>query len=68
MTEDCHTRAYCTPEMVRMRHAPGVGVCIDEECALSGGYAHVGPCEPCSCGLEHAVDECPATTKREPGR
>ena len=35
-------------------------VCIDEDCTLSFGEAHVGLCEPCQCGLEHAAAECPA--------
>lgn len=50
---------YCTPEMVRLRTQRCASVCIDEECNLSGGYAHVGPCEPCTCGMEHAIAECP---------
>jgi hypothetical protein len=50
---------YCTPEMERLRTQRCASVCIDEECFLSGGYAHVGPCEPCTCGMEHAIAECP---------
>jgi hypothetical protein len=52
---------YCTVEMEMMRTTPGASVCTDEECSLSGGYAHIGPCEPCKCGMEHAIDECPNT-------
>jgi len=50
---------YCTHKMVRMRTSPGASVCTDEECSLSGGYAHIGPCEKCRCKMEHAIDECP---------
>ena len=50
---------YCTDEMVRLRTQRCASCCIDEECSLSGGYAHVGPCEPCTCGMEHAIAECP---------
>lgn len=50
---------YCQPEMVAAREAPAALVCVDEECDLSGGFAHVGPCEPCGCELRHAVEECP---------
>ena len=53
-------RCYATPTMVAMRHAPGAACCTDPECDLSGGYAHVGDCTPCSCGDEHAEAECPA--------
>lgn len=56
-----HRDTFCRPEHVAMRNAPGAAVCVDEECDLSGGYAHVGPCEPCACGKQHAIDECPAT-------
>jgi hypothetical protein len=52
-------RDYYSDEQVRMRHEPGAACCIDEDCDLSGGAAHVGPCEPCSCGKEHAIAECP---------
>lgn len=50
---------YMDPRLVALRHKRGVLVCIDEECELSGGAAHAGPCEPCACPLEHAVEECP---------
>ncbi|MCK9567389.1 hypothetical protein M0R72_00400 [Candidatus Pacearchaeota archaeon] len=50
---------YCTDEMVRLRTQRYASVCVDEKCSLSGGYAHVGPCEPCKCGMEHAIAECP---------
>lgn len=53
---------YATPEMVAMRHDPSGSVCVDMGCTLSGGYAHAGPCEPCSCGARHAVQECPVGT------
>ena len=52
---------YATPEMV-------AAVCIDEECELSGGYAHVGPCEPCNCGDEHAIEECPVIGRKRDAR
>jgi hypothetical protein len=48
---------YCTVEMMARRATESV--CIDEDCQLSGGYAHIGPCESCSCGAEHAIEECP---------
>lgn len=51
---------YATPAMVALRTAPGASLCTDPYCDLSGGYAHVGPCEPCGCGAEHAIDECPS--------
>lgn len=50
---------YATPEMVAMRKAPDAAVCVDLECHLSGGYAHVGDCEACGCGKRHASAECP---------
>jgi hypothetical protein len=49
---------YCRPDIVALRHAAR-DHCIDEDCTLSGGYAHMGPCEPCGCSLRHAVAECP---------
>lgn len=52
-------RDYFSDEQVRMRRAPGAALCTDELCDLSGGAAHVGPCEPCECGKEHAIAECP---------
>lgn len=56
---------YCQPWQVALRKAPGGSVCCDPDCDpdcdLSGDYAHTGPCEPCSCGKEHAIEECPAT-------
>jgi hypothetical protein len=53
------TGAFVEPWVVALRKAPGASVCVDEECELSGYHAHVGPCEPCGCSLEHAVEECP---------
>jgi hypothetical protein len=50
---------YCTPDVIALRSQPLVSVCIDDDCDLSGGYAHVGPCEPCACPLKHAIEECP---------
>lgn len=44
---------------VEMRNAPFASVCADEDCDLSGGNAHVGPCDPCGCPARHAVRECP---------
>lgn len=52
---------WCPDWVVEMRLAPGASVCVDEACELSGGFAHVGECEPCSCGYEHAIAECPAS-------
>lgn len=52
---------YFAPWQVALRRAPGAAVCCDPDCDLSGGAAHVGDCEPCTCGKEHAVAECPAT-------
>lgn len=51
---------FATPAQVALRTAEGASVCCDPDCDLSGGYAHAGPCEPCSCGKEHAIVECPA--------
>lgn len=42
--------------------AQGEALCRRLDCYLSGGWAHAGPCEPCGCGLNHAIAECPATT------
>jgi hypothetical protein len=53
------TDEHATPEMVALRK--GGAVCIDNDCDLSGGYAHAGPCEPCNCGRRHAIAECPGT-------
>jgi hypothetical protein len=50
---------YAMPAMLEARRRR-VLLCLDPCCDLSGGYAHVGPCEPCGCGAEHAVAECPA--------
>lgn len=44
------------PEVVAARRREPV--CVDEDCDLSGGDAHAGDCEPCTCGLEHAAMEC----------
>lgn len=53
------TAIYATPEMAAARRAPGADLCADPECDLSGGFAHLGDCTPCSCGMEHAAAECP---------
>lgn len=53
------TADYATVWHVARRQAPGASVCVDPDCHLSGGYAHVGDCEPCTCGKEHAAAECP---------
>jgi hypothetical protein len=45
-------------EVVLRRRAPGVALCVDPECDLSGRYAHLGECAPCGCPLEHAIEEC----------
>ena len=50
---------YDAPWVVALRRAPGACLCIDGECGLSGGRAHVGPCERCPCPKEHAIEECP---------
>lgn len=55
-------RDYATPAMVALREAPGADVCCDLDCALSGGYAHVGDCTACHCGKRHALAECPMET------
>ena len=52
-------RAYFAPWQVALRQAPGASLCVDDDCDLSGGAAHVGDCTPCTCGLEHAAAECP---------
>ena len=44
--------------MVALREA-ATSVCVDLDCELSGYFAHAGPCEPCSCGMNHAIAECP---------
>ncbi len=49
---------YCQPWVMVLREAPDADVCADPLCKLSGGYSHVGDCEPCSCGLMHAKAEC----------
>jgi len=49
------------PEVVALRRKVR-NICNDEDCALSGGDAHAGPCEPCGCGLEHAALECHVAT------
>jgi hypothetical protein len=41
-----HDDDYNTPRQIYLRTRPHVSVCIDLDCDLSGGYAHVGPCEP----------------------
>lgn len=53
---------HLTDEILALRDAAsriGDPLCRDVACKLSGGWAHVGPCEPCSCGLNHAIEECP---------
>jgi hypothetical protein len=50
---------YCQLWQVALRRTPGGSVCCDPDCDLSGGYAHAGDCEPCTCGKEHATVECP---------
>ena len=50
---------YAPPWVVALREAPDADVCADVDCDLSGGQAHVGLCEPCKCGKEHAIAECP---------
>jgi hypothetical protein len=60
MTELVYERVgYTTPEMMAARKAPYASCCVDDDCDLSGGWAHVGPCDPCTCGEEHAIAECP---------
>lgn len=61
--DDGHLRAYCTPEMVKMREE-AFSLCADNDCDLSGGYAHAGDCEVCSCGKRHALLECPEKASR----
>jgi hypothetical protein len=53
---------YAQPWQIALRRVNN-SWCVDPECTLSGGLAHVGECEPCKCGLEHAIDECPETYK-----
>lgn len=55
---DSFERDYCAPEQIALRDRSGASVCIDLDCDLSGGMAHVGPCEPCCCGKRHAIEEC----------
>lgn len=55
---DQYARDYFAPWQVALRKAPGASVCCDPECDLSGGAAHIGDCEPCSCGKRHALAEC----------
>ncbi len=49
---------HCRPDVVKLRTAPNASTCGDIECTLSGGFSHVGPCEPCGCPLRHAIAEC----------
>lgn len=56
---------YDAPWQVALRRAHRAAVCIDEDCGLSGGRAHVGPCEKCPCPMEHAVEECPEVRGQE---
>lgn len=46
------------PSVVAFREMSG-NLCVDEDCDLSGGYAHAGGCEPCGCPDNHAIEECP---------
>jgi hypothetical protein len=55
---------YATPAQVAQRLLLVPQLCWRLDCTLSGGHYHVGPCEPCKCGLEHAVDECPHAYSR----
>lgn len=50
---------YDSPWVVALREEPGAVLCCDPDCDLSGGRAHVGLCESCTCGRFHAVEECP---------
>ncbi len=51
--------SYNAPWQQALRQAPNACVCTDTACELSGGFAHIGPCEACSCGKRHAIEECP---------
>jgi len=56
---------HLTDEILKLRMKAtneGEPLCRDLDCKLAGGWAHVGPCEPCGCGLGHAIAECPAPT------
>lgn len=55
---------YNEPWQVALRLC-SVDLCDDIQCDLSLGYLHAGPCEPCSCGMRHAVWECPEHRERE---
>ncbi len=54
---------YSPPWVIAMRYAPGVSLCCDPECELSGHFAHVGECISCNCGKQHARAECPDLRK-----
>lgn len=51
-------RDYLQPWQIAQREA-AESVCGDPDCELSGYRAHAGPCIPCGCPKNHAVDECP---------
>ncbi len=55
---------YAQPWQLALRASPDTSLCCDLTCDLSGGFAHVGECAPCSCGERHAIAECPATRSR----
>lgn len=59
MRMDPFARDYANVRQTAMRSRIGASLCNDNDCDLSGGYAHVGPCTPCRCGKRHAVAECP---------
>jgi hypothetical protein len=40
-------------------------LCVDYHCKLSGGFWHAGPCVPCGCKHNHAIDECPEQLSRK---
>lgn len=51
---------HCRPDVVALRSSLHQSLCADDDCDLSGGYAHIGPCEVCKCPLKHAIEECDA--------
>lgn len=56
------SRARPDPYNLPFQHQlrQGAAVCVDDDCGLSGGMAHAGPCEKCGCSDEHAIAECPS--------
>lgn len=56
---------YTEPWQIELRERSAC--CVDEECDLSGGFAHAGECEPCSCPARHAQRECPLNHAQERG-